>query len=138
MHDFAISHLENLANLAYIDHFKHSSVLRENLFKSMKTIVKNLGKKKFRGHVELFLDPAFRNAKKQDQQNMAIAAQEFIVDLEQTYGENIFKAILESHDDRYINDLKQYKEAGLRAANMDFVYPPREGAFAGKMGIGSG
>ena len=136
---FVIEHLEKLADLAYIDHFKHSSVLRENLFKSMKMIVKNLGKKKFRGYVDTFLDPAFRNAKKQQQeQNMAIAAQEFILDLEKTYGENIFRAILESHDDRYNNDLKEYKEAGLRAANMDFVYPPREGAFNGKMGQGSG
>lgn len=141
MHEFVISHLENLATLAYIDHFKHSAVLRENLFKSMKMILKNLGKKKFRGYVELFLDPSFRTAKIQDQQNMAISAQDFVLDLEKTYGENIFKAILEAHDDRYLGDLQKYKEAGLRSANMDFIYPVREGAFAPnarQMGMGSG
>lgn len=37
--------------------------------------------------------------------------------MEKTYGENIFKAIVESHDDRYVNDLKNYKEAGDRAKN---------------------
>lgn len=74
MQDYVIGYLEKLADLAYIDHFKHSSVLRENLFKSMKVILKNLGKKKFRGYVEVFLDPAFRNAKKDKEQNMAIAA----------------------------------------------------------------
>ena len=116
MHDFVISYLEKLADLAYISHFKHSSVLRENLFKSLKTILKNLGKKKFRGHVDTFLDPAFRNAKKKEEQNMAIAAQEFILDMEKTYGQNIFKAIVESHDDRYVNDLNEYREAGLRAS----------------------
>jgi len=139
MQDFAIKQLDSLSNLAYIDHFKHSNVLKENLFKSLTQIVKNLGKKKFRGYIEIFLDPAFRNAKNQEAQNMAIAAQDFILALEKTYGENIFNAILEGHDDRYIADLKRHKEAGIRSANQEFVYPP-QGAWApgGKMGQGSG
>lgn len=63
MQDFAIKQLDHLASLGYVDHFKHSHVLKENLFKSLTQIVKNLGKKKFRGQIETFLDPAFRNAK---------------------------------------------------------------------------
>jgi hypothetical protein len=58
-----IQNVENLSNLGYIDHFKHSHTLKENLFKSLAKILNNLGKKKFRGYVELFLDPLFRNAK---------------------------------------------------------------------------
>jgi hypothetical protein len=105
MQAFVVKNLEKLADLAYVDHFKHASALKENLFKSLSQILKNLGKKKFRGYVETFLDPTFRNAKSAEAQNMAIAAQDFIMELEKTYGENIFKAILASHDDRYIADL---------------------------------
>ena len=38
-------------------------MLVENLFYSMIMIAKSLGKKKFRGYVELFIDPIFRNLK---------------------------------------------------------------------------
>jgi hypothetical protein len=79
MQPFVIKNLENLSNLGYIDHFKHSHTLKENLFKSLIKIVLNLGKKPFRGYVELFLDPAFRAAKSQDHMNMAAAAQDFIL-----------------------------------------------------------
>ena len=79
MHDHIVKNLENLSNLGYIDHFKHSHTLKENLFKSLIKIVLNLGKKPFRGYVELFLDPAFRAAKSQDHMNMAAAAQDFIL-----------------------------------------------------------
>lgn len=34
MHDFIISNLEKLSDLGYIDHFKHSHFLKQNLFKS--------------------------------------------------------------------------------------------------------
>ena len=61
-HEFVIKNMESLSDLAYIDHFKHSHVLRENLFKSLSKIAENLGKKKFRGYIELFLDTAFRCA----------------------------------------------------------------------------
>lgn len=82
LQDFVVQHLENLSNLGYIDHFKHAHTLKENLFKSMVMIVKNLGKKKFRNHIELYLDPAFRNAKNTESQILAISAQDFILDLE--------------------------------------------------------
>ena len=61
-------HATNLADLGFIDHFKHASSLKEQLFKSMFVIssADGLGKKKFRGYVELFLDPAFRNTKHQN------------------------------------------------------------------------
>ena len=63
MHDFVVSCLEKVSDLGYIDHFKHYHFLKQNLFKSLTKIVQNMGKKKFRGHVELFLDPTFRTAK---------------------------------------------------------------------------
>jgi hypothetical protein len=63
MHDFVAKNLDNLSNLAYVDHFKHSHYLRENLFKSLRVILNNLGKKLFRPYIELFLDPVFRAAK---------------------------------------------------------------------------
>ena len=61
-------HATSLADLGFIDHFKHASSLKEQLFKSMYVIssAEGLGKKKFRGFVELFLDPAFRNTKHQN------------------------------------------------------------------------
>ena len=56
-------HVEPLADLGFIDHFKHAASLKEQLFKSVTVMcsTEGLGKKKFRGFVELFLDPAFRN-----------------------------------------------------------------------------
>lgn len=63
LHPFIVKNLENLSNIGYIEHFKHSGTLKENLFKSLTKILKSLGKKQFRGYVELFLDPLFRCAK---------------------------------------------------------------------------
>ena len=100
-----MKNLDNISNLAYIDHFKHAHTLKETIFKSMVVILKGLGKKKFRGYVELYLDPVFRAAKNQDHMNMAVAAQDFILEMEKIYGQGIFKAILEGHDDRYLGDL---------------------------------
>lgn len=76
MHELVVNNAENLSNLCYIDHFKHSSTLKENLFKSLGAMLENTGKKKLRGYVELFLDPTFRNAKSMDHQmtNMSLAA----------------------------------------------------------------
>ena len=61
--DLFAKHAMSLADLGFVDHFKHSASLKENLFKSMRDIVSpdGIGKKKFRSFVELFLDPAFRN-----------------------------------------------------------------------------
>jgi len=101
--EFVVGQLDNLSNVAYVDHFKHSHVLKENIFKSLRKIVENLGKKKFRGFLEFFLDPAFRNAKG-EHQNLAYAAQDFLLNLEKVYGQGIFKAIVEGHDDRYVKE----------------------------------
>jgi hypothetical protein len=94
--------LEGISNLAYIDHFKHSHVLKEALWKSMKSLLNNIGKKKFRQAVELFLDPAFRAAQNQEHRNMAVAAQNFILELDKQLGQGIFKAVVESHDDKFV------------------------------------
>lgn len=74
MHPFVIKNLDNLSNIGMIDHFKHSHSMKENLFKSLKMIVQNLGKKPFRGYVEIFLDPTFRAARNEENMNMAVAA----------------------------------------------------------------
>jgi len=68
-------HLMSLADLGFVDHFKHAASLNENLFKSLAIIIspEGIGKKKFRGFVELFLDPAFRNGKN-NTQNCALSA----------------------------------------------------------------
>jgi len=58
-------HATSLADLGFVDHFKHAPNMKEQLFKSLLVMCSpdGLGKKKFRGFVELFLDPAFRNSK---------------------------------------------------------------------------
>jgi hypothetical protein len=58
-------HSMAVADLGFVDHFKHASSLKEQLFKSLTVIssAEGLGKKKFRGLVELYIDPAFRNTK---------------------------------------------------------------------------
>jgi hypothetical protein len=86
LHQFVIENLQNLISLSSVDHFKHSSTLRENLFKQVIQIMKNLGKKKFRAYVDEFLDPAFRTSKKLEHMNMALAAQDFILAMDETYG----------------------------------------------------
>jgi hypothetical protein len=134
MQEFVVSNLEKLSSLAYIDHFKHAHTLKETIFKSMIVILKGIGKKRFRGFVELYLDPCFRAANNQDNLNMAVAAQDFILDLEKTYGNGIFKAILEGHDERYVQDLERYRQEGIKTGPQDFVYPPQP-AGAGNFGI---
>jgi len=68
-------HSQSMADLGYVDHFKHAASLKEQLFKSLTAICSNegLGKKKFRGLIELYLDPAFRNTNNSSQ-NCAVAA----------------------------------------------------------------
>jgi hypothetical protein len=93
--------------------------------------LRNLGKKKFRGYVEVFLDPAFRNARNQDNLNMALGAQDFILEMDKTYGASIFKAILEGHDEKYVADLACYQAQGAATGSKDFVYPGMQaGQFA--------
>ena len=131
LHEFVVSHLQNLISLSMVDHFKHSTSLKENLFKSLIQIMKNLGKKKFRAHVDDMLDPAFRNSKRLENMNMAIAAQDFILAMDDTYGQSIFKAIVESFDDRYLQDLDQYKKSAAQNKQQDFVYPAAKNAPVG-------
>ena len=131
MQPLVIKNIDNLSNLAYIDSFKHASTLRENLFKSLAKILVQMGKKKFRPYIELFLDPTFKVARMEDphQMNLCYAAQDFIIECDKQYGENIFKAVVEGHNDRYIEQLAQIKEDYKRFSNkqQDFVYPPTQG-----------
>lgn len=124
---FLIQNFESLADIGYLDHFKHANHLKENLFKTLASIVSDktgIGKKKFREHVETFLDPAFRNAESNDHnQNCAAAAQDFLLTLEKTYGAGIFRAILESHDSRYLDRFENFKHVNDKGS-LDFKYPP--------------
>ena len=43
--------------------------------------------------------------------------------MDETYGQSIFKAIVESFDDKYLSDLDQYKKSASQNKNQDFVYP---------------
>ena len=60
-----MNNLQNMVDLGLVDHFKHAQTMKENLFKSLKEMIVSpdgLGKKKYRSMVEMFLEPAFRNA----------------------------------------------------------------------------
>lgn len=127
MYKLFTKHSTSVADLGYVDHFKHSSSLKEQLFKSLTAICSNdgLGKKKFRGLVELYLDPAFRNTN-HTSQNCAVAAQDFINSLSKVFGENISRAIIESHDSKYLAEYDQIKQqlSGMSGPGMqDFIYP---------------
>ena len=135
MQDLVVKNLENISTLAYIDHFKHAHTLKETIFKSMIAVLKGIGKKKFRGYIELYLDPTFRAANNLENLNMAVAAQDFILDLEKTYGPGIFKAILEGHDQRFIQDLERFKQEGSTGC-QDFIYPPLAADALNPFGIG--
>ena len=63
MQQFVVSNLPNMFDLGYISHFKHCTVLKENLFKSLKQIMLNLGKKQFRNFVDEYLDVTFKNSR---------------------------------------------------------------------------
>ena len=90
-------YLPNMADIGLMDHFKQAVYLKENLFKSIATIMNRMGKKKFRGFVELFIEPLFRNTRNENK-NCAAAAEDCLLEMRKVYGENIFKAIVESVD----------------------------------------
>ncbi|CAI2359487.1 unnamed protein product [Moneuplotes crassus] len=101
------NYLDSLSELGFVDHFKHSAHLKENLFKSIKTIMHNL-KKKFRPFLEMFLDPLFRNIKHQNR-NCAAAAEDCLFAMESQFGKNIFKAILESENPSFAEEFARIK-----------------------------
>lgn len=112
-----------MSELGFIDSFKHSAAMKENLFKSLLLIVDNLGKKKFRSFVEVTLDPAFRNLKNENQ-NCKVSAEDYLIHLKKTYGDNIFKAILESHDPRYLQELERLTMIENTIPKQEgFIYP---------------
>lgn len=120
-------HAMALADLGFVDHFKHSASMKEQLFKSLTAIAstEGLGKKKFRGFVELYLDPAFRNTKNNNQ-NCAVAAQDFLASLSKVFGENITRAIVENHDSSYVAEYDGIKQNAAGFGGQDFVYPGGE------------
>jgi hypothetical protein len=65
--------------------------LKEHIFQALTAIVSNdgLGKKAFRPFVESFLDPAFRNFNHLSL-NCGFAAQDFVLNLNKLYGNNVF------------------------------------------------
>lgn len=50
-----------LADLASLTHFTHCLTLHETLWNCLPIIAGNLGKKEFKKHLELFLDPLFKD-----------------------------------------------------------------------------
>ena len=95
------NYLDSLSEIGYVDHFKHSAHMKENLFKSVTTIMQNLNKK-FRPFLELFLGSTFRNLKN-DNRNCAAAAEDLLYAMEKQLGPNIFKAVLEKEDPTYLD-----------------------------------
>jgi hypothetical protein len=102
------NYLDSLSELAYVDHFKHSAHMKENLFKSVTKIMQNL-KKKFRPFLELFLDALFRNVGNSNR-NCAAAAEDCLLAMEKQLGENIFKAVLEKENPGYVDKFMSIKQ----------------------------
>lgn len=103
-----VNYLESLSEIGYVDHFKHSAHMKENLFRSLRKIVQNL-KKKFRAFLEMFLEPLFRNINNQNR-NCAAAAEDCLLAMEAQFGPNIFKAILENESPRLYEDFLSIKQ----------------------------
>lgn len=103
-------HSASLAELGLVDHFRHASTLKEQLFRSLTVACSTagLGKKKFRGLVELYLEPAFRNTRNPSR-NCGIAAQDFIDGLGKVFGETISRAIVENYDSKYLAEYDTIK-----------------------------
>ena len=101
------NYLDSLSELGYVDHFKHSAHLKENLFRSIRIIMQNL-KKKFRAFLEMFLDPLFRSLK-QENRLCAAAAEDCLLAMEKQFGTNIFKAILEKENPLFYDQFCQLK-----------------------------
>ena len=96
------NYLETLSELAYVDHFRNATLLKENIFRSLIVIMHNLGKK-FRPFLESFLEPLFRSFKKETG-NCLWAVEELLLAMEKQVGPNIFKAILEKENSRYYGE----------------------------------
>lgn len=135
--DLLPNYLEKVAELGYIDSFKHSAAMKENLFKSLVQIVEGLGKKKFRAFVEVFFDPTFRNLKN-EHQNCRVSAEDFLICLKKTYGKAIFTAMVESHDPRYLPELERLEMIENTMPKQEgFVYGHAIPEGAGPMALGN-
>ena len=85
-----------------------------------------LGKKAFRGYVELFLDPTFRNTKDSNQLS-SCAAQDFLLMLNKTFGAGIFRAIIENQYSKYLQEFDMIKNVQPNTDKLNlFTYPPHK------------
>lgn len=102
MQKLIVDRMETIIDIAFIDHFKHSTTLKENQFKTLTEFIQpnSLGKKKMRPWLDMLIEPTFRNCKL-SHQNCAAAAQDLLIACQKVYGENIFKAVMQNIDDRY-------------------------------------
>ncbi|GMH32577.1 hypothetical protein BSKO_00411 [Bryopsis sp. KO-2023] len=91
-----VEFLPNLADLARIDGFLHAHNLHETVWKVVPEIAKNMGKRAFKSHLELFLNPMFVSVKCGHQLEGA-AAGRAIGMIRDYLGVNIFKGRLEDH-----------------------------------------
>ena len=60
------NYMEKLSDLAFIDSFKHSAYLKENIFRALPVMISKMGKKVFRPHLDFFIDPIFRATRNQN------------------------------------------------------------------------
>ncbi len=89
-------------------------------------MISKMGKKVFRPHLDFFIDPIFR-ATRNSNRGCAVAAEDSLIAMEKTYGQNIFNAIIDGVDPSYPADFQRIKES--TAMTQNFGFGPPEGAF---------
>lgn len=87
-------YMEPLSDLAYVRHFSHYYNLQETLWRKLPVIAENVGKKKFKVHIDLFVGPMF-DALKCGHQLTECAAGKCILFFQKMLGEGIFNARLD-------------------------------------------
>lgn len=92
--DMVAARLPALADLAVMNHFDHVFKLRETLWNCLPLIARPLGKQSFKAHVDLFLDPMFKDLKC-DQQLCRCAAGKCIAAVRDWFGPSVFAGRLD-------------------------------------------
>eukprot|EP00963_Diacronema_lutheri_P014078 scaffold2858_cov659-Pavlova_lutheri.AAC.49 len=92
--DKVLVYMEPLSELAYVRHFSHYYNLQETLWRKLPIIAENVGKKKFKMHVDLFIGPMFE-ALKCGHQLTECAAGKCILFFQKMLGEGILTARLD-------------------------------------------
>lgn len=83
------------------ENYTQHAVFLETLCKQLPSIASGFGKKEFKKHLELFIDPIF-TAYASDTQLTSHAAEECIRNLSQFIGQNILRGRIENYDLKYL------------------------------------